>query len=77
MPADQIASATGASPNQVSAALCHLQKWAAVDAVEVNGKAWWFATGDDRRTVVVEMRAPEEPGTRKRRPYKRRKPAGE
>lgn len=68
MSLDQIEMAIGASLNQATAALHHLQHHRAVDAVEGGGRLWWFATpADDNRLRKVHERVPEEPGTRKRR----------
>ena len=68
---EQIAASTGASHNQLSATLHHLQNRKAVEAVEVNGKPWWFATGADTRTKTVDVRVPEEPGNRRRGPRRK------
>lgn len=57
----------GPNRNQVSAALCHLRKVRAADCLSSDGKLFWYATpAMDRRTVIVEQRTPEEPGTRRR-----------
>jgi hypothetical protein len=69
---DDLRAATGASPNQLSAALFHLQKRRCVEAIEGNGKLWWFATGEDTRSRVQELRTPEEPGSRRRGPRRPR-----
>lgn len=67
MSTEQLLHAVGATLNQLTATLFHLQRATVVDAVEVNGKPYWFLTGNDRRSRVVEERRPEEPGTRRQR----------
>lgn len=63
-----IADQAKVTRNQASAALCHLRKYHAVDAVEVGNVLWWFITPNtDTRIYQVEQRIPEEPGTRRRR----------
>lgn len=62
----QIRAATGASPNQSLAALCHLRKHRVVDSVEADGQLWWFITGEDLRSKVVETRVLEPKGNRTR-----------
>ena len=55
----------------VKTALWWLQKVRAVDAVEVNGRTFWFATGDDNRVRHLDMRKvedePRATGTRRRK----------
>lgn len=70
MSLEQLRAATGASMNQQTAALHHLQKVGAVEAVDAGGHPFWFFTGIDRRTFALEERTPEEPGTRRRGPRK-------
>lgn len=60
----QLCDLTGGTPNQISAALCMLQKYEAVEAIEGNGKLWFFLTGRDTRSHTLAERTPEEPGTR-------------
>lgn len=63
-----VSRSTEQSMNRVHAALHHLKLHKAADCIECEGKLWWFLTPDtDNRTRIVEMRAEEEPGTRKRR----------
>lgn len=62
------AACVGVTPNQISAALCHLRKRHAVGVVvEPDGVGWWFALppAEDDRSRVVDLRAPE---LRPRRP---------
>lgn len=56
--------------NHVSAALCHLRKYSAVDCVEGEDALWWFATPEnDQRTKVLRERTPE---SRPRKPRRKR-----
>lgn len=51
----QLVAATGRTANQVSAALCWLQKAGVVDAVNSQDRLWWFATnGQDMRQTTHE-----------------------
>lgn len=70
MSLDQLLAATGARRNQLSAALCHLQKCQTADAVLAQGKLYWFYAGGDTRCRHVEERTPEDKPrrTRKTRP---------
>lgn len=71
-----LCSITRGSPNQISAALFHLTKRRAVEAVEGAGRLWWMATpADDSRVRTVDARVPELPGNRHRgRRHKLNKP---
>ena len=63
---NEIAEATGANPNQVSAALTHLYRCKAIDAVACQDRLWWFATPEsDTRTMTVDERVKEEHRKRK------------
>lgn len=63
-----VSRSTAQSMNRVHAALHHFKLHKAADCIECEGKLWWFLTpGTDNRICTVEMRAEEEPGTRKRR----------
>jgi hypothetical protein len=66
MDQELLLAATGASKNQLSAALIHLKRFKAVDAVESEGRLWWCATGEDTRSKALEERTPEPPGNRTR-----------
>jgi hypothetical protein len=60
MTSRQLQAALGLNCNRVSAALFHLRKYKAAEAMEADGTLWWFATPDaDTRTRVVEERTPE------------------
>lgn len=60
------------SSNRTSAALYHLKACKAVEAMEVGGTLWWFATPEtDARSSTVEERTPE---TKPRRPRRRKTP---
>lgn len=67
----QLCAEIGRDCNHISAALCHLRKFKAVEAIAVDGTLFWFATPDDdtRMRKLVE-RTPE---SKPRRPRKRRK----
>jgi hypothetical protein len=58
---------TGASANQLSATLHHLQKCKTVDAVVAQDSLYWFYTGDDTRCRHVEERAVEDKPRRQRK----------
>jgi hypothetical protein len=67
---------TGFDTSHASACLYHLKKFGAADCVEgPDGKLWWFLTGTDRRSFVVEEKARAD---KPRRPRKTRAkpPAG-
>ena len=66
MSVPMLMAATSANFGQATAALHHLAKCKAAEAVVGgDGKLWWFATPScDCRQYTVEERAPEEPGTR-------------
>jgi hypothetical protein len=57
--ADQLRTLTGASQNQLSAALFHLQKRRVVDAVSGPSGLFWFYRGEDTRLYQHEERTPE------------------
>lgn len=71
----QLVQATGATVNQVPAALHHLRKRRAVDVViESSGDGFWYATPeDDDRTRHLEERTPEERPRKPRKPRKLRR----
>jgi DNA-binding transcriptional regulator GbsR (MarR family) len=58
--AEELRTRTGANRNQLSAALHHLQKCKAVEAVAAQDKLYWFYAGGDTRVYHVEARAPED-----------------
>jgi hypothetical protein len=61
MTAQQLCEVTGGSVNQVTAALHHLKvKAHAVDCMESDDRLWWYITGVDRRTIIHELRMPED-----------------
>lgn len=61
----QIQEATDLSPANVASILHALLDYGAVECFESNGKLWWYATpGGDRRSRIIELRAPEPPGNR-------------
>ena len=65
----QLRAATGASVNQLSAALWALHHtYCAVDCAEgPGGERHWFATPETaRRTRRTDERRPDDPGTRRR-----------
>jgi len=64
----QLIAETGGTPNQISAALHHLQKCRVVDAVSGPDGLFWFYRGDDLRTRELAERVPEENKRRVRRP---------
>ena len=68
----QINVLTGAKGGQASAALHHMLLHKVVDCVQgSDGKLWWFATPqNDDRLKVLELRVPEEVGSRNRRASK-------
>ena len=64
----QLMAATGSTNTQVSAALYHMRKFQVVDVViEPDGTGWWFLTGDDQRTKIIDDRTPEVRSRRPRR----------
>ena len=71
---DQLMERTGASYKQMSATLYHLKKERVVDALEGDGRLWWFLTGEDKRTYTQEQRTPEPKGNRTRGSKKTTKP---
>lgn len=64
---------------QITAALFHLRKVGAADAIEQDGGLWWYLTpGSDARCRTMEERRVEEPGHRRpRRQARPRKVAQE
>ena len=65
---EQLLAATGATGDQMRAALHHLKVRAgAVDCLEAEGHLWWFLTGEDRRSKTVDERVPEPKGNRNRK----------
>jgi hypothetical protein len=71
----ELAAATSANTNRLTAALHHLRKYRAVDSIDSGGRLYWFATPNtDTRCRRVELRRPEEPGTRRRASKARRAP---
>jgi hypothetical protein len=64
--ATQLCDLTGASHNQMSATLHHLQSRKVVDAVLVQGEPFWFLTGADERVTSIDEKIPELPGSRNR-----------
>lgn len=65
---EALRAATGASPDQLAAALHHLRKRAgAVDVLEQDGTPYYFLTGEDRRGKTVDERVQEPKGNRCRR----------
>lgn len=76
--ADQIAAETSVERPRVSAALHHLFKYYAVDAIADGVEVWWFATpGEDRRTYVCTCREEERPRSTRRTGSHRRRRTGE
>lgn len=71
---EQLRAVTGATHNQMTATLHHLKKSRVVDALEGDGRLWWFLTGEDKRTTKVEERTPEPKGNRHRASRKVSKP---
>lgn len=66
--ARDLVGTTRCNINQVAAALHHLQKHHAVDAVIAGSTPYWFATPeDDDRSRSVEERTPERGPRRPRR----------
>jgi len=66
-----LVQATGCTYNRLAAALHHLRRYRAIDSIESGGRLYWSTTPDtDTRCRHVEMRRPEEPGTRRRGPRK-------
>lgn len=66
--ADDLRSLTGASRNQLAAALHHLMERAhAVSRLEEEGQRYYFLTGEYALVRQVEERVPESPGSRARR----------
>jgi hypothetical protein len=63
----ELKAATGLDSNHVSACLYHLKKFKAADSVESLGSLWWFLTGTDLRSKIVEERVREEKPRRTRR----------
>jgi hypothetical protein len=66
MTLQQLLGATGATSNQMTAALHHLKKFRVVDAMENDGVLWFYLTGEDTRARVTEERTPEPKGNRSR-----------
>lgn len=61
---------TGASINNITAALCHFREYGVVDAIDVGSQRWWYLTGVDNRIRTMETRA-EELVPRRRQRVKR------
>jgi hypothetical protein len=62
--------------NRVHAALWHLRRRHAVEAMEVSGHLYWFATpADDDRSRTVDERCPESKPRKTRKPKKKEKQA--
>jgi len=71
MSASQLVEATGRSTNRVTAALHHLKVHKAIQAMEVGGQLYWYATpSDDDRHRVVEEKAEETKPRRTRKTHK-------
>ena len=69
-----VMTATGHTANRIHAALHHLKAHTAADCLQCEGQLWWFLTPlTDNRVKVVEMRAEEEPGSRKPRGARRQR----
>lgn len=68
----QLCAEIGRDCNHVSAALCHLRKRKAVEAMDVDGQLFWFATPeDDTRSFKLIERTPEAKPRKPRKPRKR------
>lgn len=73
--AQVMASCPELTRKRAFASLCHLKKFGAVDFMVDAGVTYWFASpGGDRRSFTYEERQREEPGHRKPRAHKTRKP---
>ena len=73
LPLGELMQLTGASYNRATAALHHLRRCHAADSVESGGRLYWFATPHtDTRARHVELRRPEDPGTRRPRGARRK-----
>lgn len=67
----QLCEVTGRASNQVFAALNHLRKYNVVDSIASDGTLWWFATGDDSRSRVIDEKVPESKPRRPRKPRRK------
>lgn len=62
-----LAGRTGLNHNRISAALHMLHGYEVVDFIVEHSTKYWFLTGRDKRTRVIEAKKKEEPGTRRSR----------
>lgn len=63
---EQLMTLTGANGNQMRATLHWLKRAGVVEAMETDGRLWWYLTGEDKRIREVPERTEEPKGNRSR-----------
>lgn len=64
---EQLMQLTGGTSNQIRATLHWLKKAGVIEAMESDGRLWWYLTGEDKRERALEERAEEPKGNRSRK----------